>query len=273
MSDPALEVVLRRDRAVIVAALVVVTGLSWAYVLWLADDMAMGGMDMTGFRMIPAGMGLMMPSTVPWQPIEFTFVFLMWVVMMIGMMTPSAAPMVLLYARVGRQAAIQGKPFAASGWFLGGYLLAWVAFALTATLAQWGLERAALLTPMMEGASEIFGAVVLVAAGLYQWTLLKDACLRQCQAPWLFIQRHGGFRRDATGSLGLGIRHGAYCVGCCWALMALLFVGGIMNVIWIAAIAVLVLMEKVSPVGRTVARIAGAGFLAGGAWLLATALR
>jgi predicted metal-binding membrane protein len=125
----------------------------------------------------------------------------------------------------------------------------------------------------MEGASEIFSAVVLIAAGLYQWTLLKDACLRQCQAPWLFIQRHGGFRRDATGSLGLGIRHGAYCVGCCWALMALLFVGGIMNVIWIAAIAVLVLMEKVSPVGRTVARIAGAGFLAGGAWLLATALR
>src|SRR5438105_33520 len=163
MSDPALEVVLRRDRAVIVAALVVITGLSWAYVLWLADDMAMGSMDMTGFRMIPAGIGLMMPATVPRQGIDFAFVLLMWVVMMIGMMTPSAAPIVLLYARVGRQSAMQGKPFAACGWFLGGYLLAWVAFALAATLAQWALERAALLTPMMEGASEIFGGAVLIA--------------------------------------------------------------------------------------------------------------
>jgi predicted metal-binding membrane protein len=273
MSDQALEVVLRRDRAIIVAALIVITALAGAHVLWLADDMAMGGMDMTGFRMIPAGMGLMMSASAPWQPIEFAFVFAMWVVMMIGMMTPSAAPMVLLYARVGRQAAMQRKPFAASGWFLGGYLLAWVAFALAATLAQWALERAALLTPMMEGAGEIFGSAVLVAAGLYQWTPLKDVCLQQCQAPWLFIQRHGGFRRDATGSLGLGVRHGAYCVGCCWALMALLFVGGVMNVLWIAGIAIIVLMEKAVPVGRAIARIAGAGFLAGGAWLLATALR
>src|SRR6202790_2534049 len=159
MSDQALEVVLRRDRTIIIAALIAITGLAWAYVLWLANDMAMGGMDMTGFRMIPSGMGLMMPASSPWQPIEFVFVFTMWVVMMIGMMTPSAAPMVLLYARVGRQAALQeamqeaikAKPFAPSGWFLGGYLLAWVAFALAATLGQWALERRGLLTPMTEG--------------------------------------------------------------------------------------------------------------------------
>ena len=273
MSDQALEVVLRRDRAVIIASLLVITGLSWAYVLWLVDDMWMGGMDMTGFRMIPAGMGLMMPTSAPWRPIEFAFVFVMWVVMMIGMMTPSAAPMVLLYARVGRQAAVQGKPFAASGWFFGGYLLVWMAFAIAATLAQWALERAALLTPMMEGASGIFGGAVLIAAGLYQWTPLKDACLRQCQAPWLFIQRYGGFRRTAVGSLGLGVRHGAYCVGCCWALMTLLFVGGVMNVLWIAVITLLVFIEKVIPAGRAIARIAGGGFLGLGTWLLATALR
>ena len=273
MRDQALEVVLRRDRAIIVAALILITGISWAYVLWLVDDMAMGGMDLTGFRMIPAGMGLMMPTSAPWQPIEFVFVSLMWEVMMLGMMTPSAAPMVLLYARVGRQAATQGKPFAASGWFLGGYLLVWMAFALAATLAQWALERAALLTPMMEGASGIFGGAVLIAVGLYQWTPLKDACLRQCQAPWLFIQRHGGFRRTAVGSLRLGVRHGAYCVGCCWALMSLLFVGGVMNVLWIAVISLLVLTEKVIPAGRAIARIAGGGFLGLGTWLLATALR
>jgi predicted metal-binding membrane protein len=273
MSDEAIEVVLRRDRVVVAAALIALTALAWAHVIWLIDDMAMGGMDMTGFRMIPAGMGLMMPTLAPWQPIEFAFVFAMWAVMMIGMMTPSAAPMVLLYARVGRQAAMQAKPFAASGWFLGGYFLAWVAFALAATLGQWTLERAALLTPTMEGASEIFGGTVLIAAGLYQWTSLKDVCLRQCQTPWLFIQRHGGFRRDAAGSLALGARHGAYCVGCCWALMALLFVGGVMNVLWIAGIAIFVLMEKIILVGRVIARIAGAGFLVGGAWLLAMALR
>src|ERR1700687_5834632 len=179
MSSQALELVLRRDRAVIVAALVVITGLAWAYVLWLANDMAMGGMDMTGFRMIPAGMGLMMPASAPWQPIEFIFMFVMWVVMMIGMMTPSAAPMVLLYARVGRQAVMQGKPFANSNWFFGGYLVAWVAFALVATLAQWAAQRASLLTPTMESASVVFGSALLIAAGLYQWTPLKHACLRQ----------------------------------------------------------------------------------------------
>jgi predicted metal-binding membrane protein len=272
MSTRAIELVLRRDRVVMVAALVVITGLAWAYVLWLANDMAMGGMDMTGFRMIPAGMGLMMPASAPWQPIEFIFVFVMWVVMMIGMMTPSAAPMVLLYARVGRQAVMQGKPFANSNWFFGGYLLAWVTFALVATLAQWGVQRASLLTPMMESASAIFGSALLIAAGLYQWTPLKHACLRQCQAPLQFIQRHGGFRRDAKGSLGLGIRHGAYCVGCCWALMALLFVGGVMNLLWIAALTIFVLLEKVIPAGRVIARVAGGVLVAGGGWLLAAAL-
>jgi predicted metal-binding membrane protein len=273
MSGQALEVVLRRDRAVIAAALVALTALAWAHVLWLAGDMAMGGMDMTGFRMIPAGMGLMMPAPAPWQPIEFAFVFAMWAVMMIGMMTPSAAPMVLLYARVGRQAAVQGKLFAAAVWFLGGYLIAWVAFSVVATVAQWGLERGALLTPMMGGASDLFGGAVLIAAGLYQWTPLKDVCLRQCQAPLGFVQRHGGFRADAAGAIALGARHGAYCIGCCWPLMALLFVGGVMNVLWIAAIAIIVLAEKIVPAGRLVARIAGTGFIATGVWLLATAPR
>src|SRR5260370_18856095 len=247
MSDEALEIVLRRDRAVIGAALMVLAALAWTHVLWPRDGIAMGGMDMTGFRMIPAGMGLMMPASAPWQPIEFAFVLAMWTVMMIGMMTPSAAPMLLLYARVGRQSATQGKPLAATGWFLGGYLLAWAAFALAATLAQWALERAALLTPMMERANDIFGGAVLIAAGLYQWTPLKDVCLRQCRTPWLFIHLHGGFSLAAAGSLGLGVRHGAYCVGCCWALMALLFFAGVTNLLWISAIPLFVLLDNVIP--------------------------
>src|SRR5579871_856252 len=273
MNSQAIELVLRRDRTVILAALVVITGLAWTYVVWLANDMAMDGMDMTGFRMIPAGIGLMVPASAPWQPIEFIFMFVMWAVMMIGMMTPSAAPMVLLYARVGRQTMMQGKPFANSNWFFGGYLLAWVAFAFVATIVQWAVQRASLLTPMMESASAIFGGVLLIMAGLYQWTPLKSACLRQCQAPLQFIQRHGGFRRDAKGSLGLGIRHGAYCVGCCWALMALLFVGGVMNLLWIAALAIFVLLEKIIPAGRIIARVVGGVLVAAGGWLLAAALK
>jgi predicted metal-binding membrane protein len=267
-----LETILQRDRIVVAAALAVMTVLAWADLVWLADDMAMGGMDMTGFRMIPAGQGLMMPATAPWQPVEFFYVFAMWVVMMIGMMTPSVAPMILIYARVGRQAAAQGKPFAASSWFAGGYLLAWTAFSLAATLAQWALDRAALLNAMMESASNVFGGIVLIAAGLYQWTPLKEACLAQCQAPLAFIMRHGGFRAGATGALALGVRHGAYCIGCCWALMALLFVGGVMNILWIAVLAILVLLEKATPVGRVIARVAGVVFVAGGIWLLGTSL-
>jgi predicted metal-binding membrane protein len=268
MSDTALEAVLRRDRAVVIVAIAVITALAWADLVWLAGDMAMGGMDMTGYRMIPAGRGLMMPADAPWQPIEFGYVFVMWVVMMIGMMMPSAAPMILIYARVGRQAATQGKPFAASGWFAGGYLAAWAVFSLVATSAQWALERAALLTPMMESASNKLGAAVLILAGVYQWAPLKDACLSHCRSPLLFIQRRGGFHREPLGALTLGFRHGIYCIGCCWALMALLFVGGVMNLFWIATLAILVLLEKVVPFGRVVARAAGLVFIAGGVWLL-----
>jgi predicted metal-binding membrane protein len=237
-------------------------------VLWLADDMSMGGMDMSGIRMIPAGRGLMAPQAWSWRPIEFAYVFSMWAVMMVGMMTPSVTPMVLIYATVARKAAVDGKPFAPTTWFAGGYLVAWIGFSVLATIAQWALERAAMLTPMMESSSRTLGGLVLIAAGIYQWTALKDVCLSSCRAPLSFIQHHGGFRRDAAGSLLLGAKHGVYCIGCCWALMALLFIGGIMNVLWIAAIAILVLAEKVLPGGRIIARFAGLAFAAGGAWLL-----
>lgn len=263
----ALEAVLRRDRAIVIGALLFITALAWADLIWLANDMWMGGMDMAGFRMIPTGQGWMMPVSTPWHPIEFGAVFLMWVVMMIGMMTPSVAPMILLYARVGRQAADAGQPLAASSWFALGYVLSWTAFSLAATTVQWSLERAALLTPMMESANRLLGATFLIVAGLYQWTPLKEACLSYCQTPLGFILRYG-FRRKATSSLALGFRHGLYCVGCCWAVMALLFVAGVMNLFWIAVLSALVLAEKVLPFGRLVPRLAGTAFVALGMWLL-----
>jgi predicted metal-binding membrane protein len=263
-----LEAVLRRDRAVVIVALTIITVLAWADLVWLANDMWMGGMNMTGYRMIPAGQGLMMPEKAPWQPIEFAYVFAMWVVMMIGMMTPSVAPMILIYARVGKHAAATGQTFAASAWFAFGYLLSWALFSIVATSAQWALDRAALLNPMMESTSNILGGIFLIVAGLYQWTPVKDACLSYCQAPLTFIMGHGGFRRDATAALSLGIRHGFYCIGCCWALMALLFIGGVMSLLWIAALAVVVLLEKALPFGRIVGRVAGVALVVGGVWLL-----
>ena len=122
--------------------------------------------------------------------------------------------------------------------------------------------------PAWQAQADTFGGIVLIVAGAYQWSALKDVCLAQCQTPLTFLMRHGGFRRDAPGCLLLGLRHGTYCVGCCWALMALLFMVGVMNVLWIALLALLVLLEKLTSMGRLIARFAGIGFIASGVWLL-----
>jgi predicted metal-binding membrane protein len=265
---PTETAVLRRDRIAVVLALTLLTALAWSYLLWLSADMHMGGMDMTGLRMIPSGMGLMMPTDMPWQAVEFAFVFAMWTVMMVGMMTPSAVPMILMYARMGRQTAAHDTPFAAAVWFGAGYFLVWMACSLLATLVQWAFERTALLDSAMASTSNVVSGLLFVAADSYQWTRVKDLCLTQCQKPFAFLMRHGGFRRDAPGSLMLGVRHGAYCVGCCWALMTLLLVGGVMNVLWIVLLALLILLEKVTPFGRQIALLAGSILVVAGAWLL-----
>jgi predicted metal-binding membrane protein len=157
MTDSTLEAVLRRDRFVVAGALGLIAALAWGYVLWLAADMDMGGMDMDGFRMIPAGMGIMAPANAPWKAIEFAFVFAMWTVMMVGMMTPSAVPMILMYARVGRQTQAHGRPLAATVWFATGYFLVWIGFALLATLVQWAFDRAVLLDFTMASTSTVVG--------------------------------------------------------------------------------------------------------------------
>ena len=208
--------------------------------------------------------------TSPLPGLEFAFVFAMWTVMMVGMMTPSAMPMIFMYTSVGRYAEPQSTPLAATVWFVAGYFLVWVAFAVLATLVQWALERTALLDSAMAGTSNILGGLVFVAAGSYQWTRLKDICLTQCQMPFAFLMRHGGFRRDVPGCLLLGLRHGAYCVGCCWALMVLLFVGGVMNLLWIVLLSLLIFLEKVTFSGRQIAPLAGIVLVAAGAWLLST---
>jgi predicted metal-binding membrane protein len=210
----------------------------------------------------------MSPSYAPWTATLAIYLFVMWFVMMIGMMTPSAAPMVLIYVGVARQAASRGHRFASASWFFGGYLAAWGMFALLATLAQWWLESSALMTPAMQAASKPLGAVVLIGAGLYQWLPLKDACLARCRAPLSFIQQHGGFQAGSFGAMRLGLLHGIYCVGCCWLLMSLLFVGGVMNLLWIAGLMIFVLVEKLAPAATWIARGAGAVAIAAGVRML-----
>jgi predicted metal-binding membrane protein len=205
-----------------------------------------------------------------WSARDFALMLAMWVAMMLGMMVPSAAPAVLIYAAVARRAAREGHAVASTPAFVAGYALAWTGFSVAATLAQWGLERAALLSPALVASSPRFGAAILVAAGVYQLTPWKDACLRHCRSPAHFIAAH--WRPGPTGALRMGFAHGLYCLGCCWLLMALLFVGGVMNLLWIAAIALFVLGEKALPFGRGAGRMAGVALLlAGGAALLGLA--
>jgi predicted metal-binding membrane protein len=270
--DTLLAATLRRDRRVTLAALLGVAALAWGYLMWVTAQMsaADGAVmpDMPGMDMSAMDMSAMAPALQPWTPVHFLFVLAMWTVMMIGMMTPSVAPMVLIYQQVARQSAARGRAFAPAGWFASGYLLAWTAFSLLASLLQWGLESLALLTPMMASASQVFGGALLIAAGVYQWLPAKQACLAQCRAPLSFIQRHGGFQASARGSVRLGWQHGLYCIGCCWALMTLLFVGGVMNLLWIAVLMLVVLAEKLMPAGRILGRIAGLAAIAAGLWML-----
>ena len=202
-----------------------------------------------------AGAPAAMMKLHPWSTADFVFMFVMWAIMMVGMMLPSAAPMTLLYAGMVRKAERQGTPMAPIAVFVSGYLAMWGLFSVGATLVQWGLHEAAMLSPMMVAKSRVFGAGLLIVAGMYQLTPWKTVCLDHCRSPAHFIAEH--WRPGARGAFRLGLHHGAFCLGCCWALMGLLFVGGVMNVLWIAAITIFVFLEKLLPVGLWANRLAG----------------
>jgi predicted metal-binding membrane protein len=262
----SFERLLRRDRAIVGIALLILILLAWLYVGRLATSMEMSGIDMTGTRMASTGSRIVMTSALqPWSSAEFAFMFLMWAAMMVAMMLPSATPMVLRYAWIGRATAFDTNPIGPTGWFAAGYLLVWLVFSFPATGAQWALERAGLLTPMIS-TSNVVGGMLLIVAGLYQWSPLKDICLAHCQDTPLFLHSHGGIRHDVLGALKLGVWHGAVCVGCCWVLMTLNFVYDGMNIFWMAAIAMLVLVEKTVR-GHLVSRAFGVALIVGG-WLL-----
>jgi predicted metal-binding membrane protein len=202
-----------------------------------------------------------------WTPPYALLMFAMWCAMMVAMMLPGAAPVLLLFARLGRSRAIAEGPWTPTAAFAAGYLAVWAGFSAVATAVQWGLEKSGLLSAMMVTTTAWLGAAILIAAGLWQFTPLKHACLRQCQSPIGFLTAH--WRAGARGAFRMGLGHGAYCLGCCWFLMALLFFGGVMNLWWIGGLALYVLAEKVLPMGHWLGWAAGAGLVAWGVWLLA----
>jgi predicted metal-binding membrane protein len=244
---------LRQDRAVVLGGLAGVSVLAWAYTAEMATRMAQP-LDMVMPAMHRAG------------PSELVMLFTMWLVMMAAMMVPSAAPVILLFANLNRRRRERRSPAVPTSVFLLGYLLVWSAYSLLAAGAQLALREAALLSPTMAAASPLVGGGLLLAAGLYQWTPLKRACLAHCRSPLHFLSTE--WREGPAGALRMGLRHGTYCVGCCWLLMALLFVAGVMNLLWVAAIAAFVLLEKVVPAGGWIGRVAGAVLVAWGAWVI-----
>jgi predicted metal-binding membrane protein len=252
---------LRRDRTVVLGSLTFVIILAWAYLL-AGAGVEMETMDMGG------GRTMAMPPE--WTPAYGLVVFLMWSVMMVAMMLQSAAPVTLLVASIASKRREAGTLRGVStAPFVLGYLTVWLGFAAVASALQWRLDAAELLSPTMALAGMRVAGGVLVVAGIYQWTPLKQACLRHCRSPLGFLLQH--WRDGALGALASGARHGVFCLGCCWMLMVLLFVGGIMNLAWIAGIALLVLIEKTVPWGGWMGRVTGAILAVWGAVTLAMA--
>jgi predicted metal-binding membrane protein len=261
-----LEAVLRRDRFVVVAALVVVIVVAWVWIA-IGAGTGMSTVAMTQMAGLP-DMDLMMARAV-WTPAYTGLIFAMWWVMMVAMMLPGAAPMLLVFARVNRAQKDRDRPYVPTGIFATGYLAAWGGFSALAAALQWGLEQLDLLSPMMTTTSYWLGGAILLAAGAWQLTPMKGVCLRHCRSPLSFFAQK--WQPGWLGAFWMGLEHGTYCLGCCWFLMGLLFFGGIMNLFWIAGLAGFVLLEKTIPMGHWIGRIAGIGFAAWGMLLLASA--
>jgi predicted metal-binding membrane protein len=262
----AMETLVRRDRAIACTGLGVIAVLAWWWIV-VGAGTGMNAAAMTSWAFPPT---TDLPSTAgPWDMSYWALMAAMWWVMMIAMMVPSATPMILLYARVARQGQRHGQIDAGplpTGAFAFGYLAVWLSFSLVATGLQAAAEQAGLLHSVTMGmTTRWLSAGLLVAAGVYQLSPLKTVCLRHCRSPAQFLARH--WRQGTAGAFRMGLDHGAYCVGCCWFLMALLFAGGIMNLVWIAGLAVLVLVEKLAPGGHWTARVSGTVLIAGGLYV------
>jgi predicted metal-binding membrane protein len=261
----AVEAMFRRDTLVVIGALVTLTLLAWIAVFAGAGT----GMD-------PVAMsGWFMPLELPpelssaWRPADWLIAFAMWAAMMVAMMLPSASPTILLYARVARQAEAEGKATNAAASIIAfaiGYVAVWSLFSLLAVALQWGLEQQEAMSAMMSSRIALLSGALLIVAGTYQLSPLKFVCLRHCRAPASFIASH--WRKGVLGGFRMGLAHGLYCLGCCAALMLLLFVGGVMNLVWIAGLTIVVAIEKLAPYGDRMGKALAALLLVGGTLLI-----
>jgi predicted metal-binding membrane protein len=260
----AIERILRRDRAILIFGLIVITLLAWAYVANLSYQMA--NMPMGTSPSVDMSPTPLMPNAQAWRVEDFFFNLTMWAVMMVAMMTPSATPMILTFAGLNRRQNPNENTGNKSVSFLAGYLIIWFTFSAVATLIQWGFHSVGLLSPELISVTPLIGAILLILAGIYQFTPSKYACLSNCRTPMSFLATE--WRDGTSGALVMGLRHGLYCLGCCWTLMLLLFVTGVMNLLWVALIAAYVLIEKVTPTGQRIGRVAGVLMIGWGIWLL-----
>ena len=251
-----LDKAVRRDRMVVVAGLAALTVLAWLYIIQLS-------------RMMSPHPVMAMPMLADMAVPELGYLIPMWIVMMVAMMVPSASPTILLFANVARARKARGIPTASAGVFTVGYLVVWTVYATVAATLQSELHHRALLSSNMASASPWLGGGLLIVAGIYQWLPIKGTCLSHCRSRFGIFSHQ--WREGTGGALIMGMRHGSYCVGCCWALMTLLFVAGVMNLLWVAAIAILVLAEKLGPGGRPLGRLTGALLMVWGIWVIAAA--
>jgi predicted metal-binding membrane protein len=251
-----LETLLRRERLIVSGCLIIMVVASWLYLFHAKA--AMPDMSMPGMVML---------DTQDWGANTILLLFIMWAVMMVAMMVPSAAPMILSFLTVNQRRSAAARPLVPVGLFLLGYLMLWTAYSAVATLAEWGLHEATLLSTTMSATSRTLNGGLLIAAGVFQLTPLKRACLKGCRSPLSFLMSE--WREGMSGAFVMGVRHGAYCLGCCWILMALLFVAGVMNLFWVAVIALLVMAEKILAQGELLGHVAGIGLVAAGVALMA----
>lgn len=264
--NASLEAFLQRDRKIVGWALASLVILSWTYI-FVGGGTGTPAFQMSGLPTAPHvsdPMAAMQP--LPWTVGYALLIFVMWWLMMLATMLPSAAPMILLFAALTRKQVESRAPFMGTGLFGVGYLAVWAGFSVLAVALQWQLGRIALLSPMMVTTSVTLGAFLLLGAGVWEFTPLKHACLRHCRAPAEFLTGH--WRAGQAGAVQMGMLHGLYCLGCCWMLMLLLFYGGIMNIYWIAGLATLVLVEKITPLGIWASTIIGVALIVWGGTLL-----